>query len=243
MEGKNEIKISLSTFFLILAIIVIAVMGYFIYKFYTEKEIATNKAEELQGQISSLEVKVGDAQKNNSNADNMSKEVATNKGTTYNQNFNKSVFNILNEYSGDENEPDLHIEIPIWAYSGYSNIRINNKHEAYWSNSETLGLGTKVASNVVNAWYCPLGQDIEANGCVLFLKENGNVTYIRFYMDQSQNGNSFVNCTEERELSEISNISNVLVVEGGFYGVIFIKEDGSAMQMSLTKLDDLTNSN
>lgn len=39
MEKNKKIKISLSTFFLIIALILIILMAYFIYKIYNDKEI------------------------------------------------------------------------------------------------------------------------------------------------------------------------------------------------------------
>lgn len=51
MEEKKVAKISLSTFFLILAIIAIIVMGIFMYKFYNEKVEATKELEEQQMQL------------------------------------------------------------------------------------------------------------------------------------------------------------------------------------------------
>ena len=255
MEEKNATKISLSTFLLIIAIIAIIVMGVFIYKLNNDKTIEIQKSTELQAQVNSLKNQnnnlsgtINTLQENSSNEvtnntvaakseknnlnNNVEKSVAE-----YNKNFSNSVFNQLNT--------GTNIIVPIWAYRNYSELTINKNHEAFWNNQgndtfpETSN--TKVASNVVNAWYCPLGQDIESNGCLLFLKENGNVTYIRFYLDNSSTGNQFVNVTEEKTLNEISQISNVLVVEDGFYGALFIKEDGTTVPVSLTKLDELTN--
>ena len=55
MEEKNNAKISLSTFFLILAIIAIIVMGIFIYKLNNDKITEIQKSTELQSKISTLE--------------------------------------------------------------------------------------------------------------------------------------------------------------------------------------------
>ena len=55
MEEKKTIKISLSTFFLILAIIAICVMGVFIYKINNDKIIADNEILELKDSINKLE--------------------------------------------------------------------------------------------------------------------------------------------------------------------------------------------
>lgn len=58
-NGRKKVtKISLSTFFLILAIIIIIVMGIFIYKLYTEKSIETEKSTELEATINSLNEKI-----------------------------------------------------------------------------------------------------------------------------------------------------------------------------------------
>ena len=58
MEEKKSIKVSLSTFFLIVAIIAIGVMGYFIYKLNDDKTKETEKVSELNNQVTSLENQV-----------------------------------------------------------------------------------------------------------------------------------------------------------------------------------------
>lgn len=55
MEEKKSTKISLSTFFLIIAIIAICVMGYFIYRLNDDKTKATEQVSKLKGQISNLQ--------------------------------------------------------------------------------------------------------------------------------------------------------------------------------------------
>ncbi len=54
MEEKKSIKISISTFFLLLAIVVIIVMGVYICKLDNEKKAEIQKSLELQAQVSSL---------------------------------------------------------------------------------------------------------------------------------------------------------------------------------------------
>ena len=255
MEEKNATKISLSTFFLILAIIAIIIMGIFIYKLNNDKTAEFQKSTELQAEVNTLKTQnynlsgtINTLQGNSSNEitnntvsekseeNNLNNNIEESIALEYNKNFSNSVYSKLNT--------GTNIIVPIWVYRNYSEVTINKNHEAFWNNQgndtfpETSN--TKVASNVVNAWYCPLGQDIKSNGCLLFLKENGSVTYIRFYLENSSTGNQFVNVTEEKTLNEISKISNVLVIEDGFYGALFIKEDGTTMPVSLTKLDELT---
>lgn len=55
MEEKKSFKMSLSNVLLFLAIIVILIMGYFIYKIYNEKIIATTEIDNLNKKISGLE--------------------------------------------------------------------------------------------------------------------------------------------------------------------------------------------
>lgn len=62
MEKKKVTKISLSTFFLILALIVIVIMAIFIYQFYNEKIEANEKSAELQIQVGNLNATINDLQ-------------------------------------------------------------------------------------------------------------------------------------------------------------------------------------
>ena len=62
MDEKNVTKISLSTLLLIIAIIVIIVMGVFIYKLNNDKTAEIQKSTELQAQINSLNGTIGDLQ-------------------------------------------------------------------------------------------------------------------------------------------------------------------------------------
>lgn len=62
MEEKKTIKISVSTFFLIIAIIAICVMGFFIYKLNNDKLIEQRKSSELQSQVTSLNGNVNELQ-------------------------------------------------------------------------------------------------------------------------------------------------------------------------------------
>lgn len=58
MEEKNVTKISLSTFFLILAIITIIIMAIYIYKLNNDKSIEIQKTSTLETQINNLEKKL-----------------------------------------------------------------------------------------------------------------------------------------------------------------------------------------
>lgn len=54
MKEKEVAKIKLSTCFLIFSVLVILLMGIFMYKLYNEKEEETKKASELQTQVDNL---------------------------------------------------------------------------------------------------------------------------------------------------------------------------------------------
>lgn len=54
MEEKKSIKISLSTFFLLILIIIL-IVGFFIYKIYNEKQLSDKTINELNSKISNLE--------------------------------------------------------------------------------------------------------------------------------------------------------------------------------------------
>ena len=99
MEEKNPAKISLSTFFLILAIIAIIVMGIFIYKLNNDKASEIQKSTELQAQVNNLNRTVSDLQgKINNNTSTLSKDTLSDNTQ---KNNNKS-FNIQGTYSVDD---------------------------------------------------------------------------------------------------------------------------------------------
>lgn len=62
MEKKEPIKVSLSTFFLIIAIIVIAVMGYFMFKAYNDKAELEDKLANANSQNKNLSKEIVSAQ-------------------------------------------------------------------------------------------------------------------------------------------------------------------------------------
>lgn len=93
MKENKVTKISLSTFFLILAIIIIAIMAIFMYKFYNEKMEANKKSDELQTQVSNLNGTVNNLQgkldtisntinSNNSNITNNDDKANENKSSS-----------------------------------------------------------------------------------------------------------------------------------------------------------------
>ncbi|MBR2290585.1 MAG: hypothetical protein IJ867_08470 [Clostridia bacterium] len=104
MEEKNVTKISLSTFFLILAIIAIVIMGVFIYKLNNEKTIETQKSANLQAQVNNLNGTVSDLNgKINSISNTLNTNNASNTTNSTTNNDNSSNTNTINK----ENEVNI----------------------------------------------------------------------------------------------------------------------------------------
>ena len=100
MEEKKVTKISLSTFFLILAIIAIIVMGIFIYKLNNDKTVEIQKSTELQAKVNSLNGTVSKLQeKINKVSETVNSETPTqanssNASTTNNSNKNNVTYTV-----------------------------------------------------------------------------------------------------------------------------------------------------
>ena len=135
MEEKNVTKISLSTFFLILAIIAIIVMGIFIYKLNNDKTAEIQKSTELQSQVNSLNGTVSDLQGKinnisetiNSNNSSESSNTINNNNSTENTTVKFSEKEIkdvlqmcLNLESAKTNGPGTILET-LGLYKDYSN--------------------------------------------------------------------------------------------------------------------------
>ncbi|MBR3697754.1 MAG: hypothetical protein IKM97_05820 [Clostridia bacterium] len=135
MEEKNVTNISLSTFFLILAIIAIIVMGIFIYKLNNDKTTEIQKSTELQSQVNSLNGTVSDLQGKinnisetiNSNNSSESSNTINNNNSTENTTVKFSEKEIkdvlqmcLNLESAKTNGPGTILET-LGLYKDYSN--------------------------------------------------------------------------------------------------------------------------
>ena len=249
MEGKNATKISLSTLLLLIAIVIIIVMGFFIYKLSNDKTAAIQETADFKSQVSNLDGTINHLQGkidsiseiiNDESSNTIEKNVEkVEVQDNYISNFSKSVSKELGE--------DNMIYIDLNKYdennsTGY--LSVNNKHEAhiYLSNISEFSSANnlkKIADNVVNAWHCEQGQ-VPGNSYIVFLKEDGSVTYVRFRT--SVNGKTSFE-SEEKTLNGVTNIRDIVTIEGndsngiGGIGVLFIKEDGTCVPY--TTLDDL----
>ena len=128
MEEKKVTKISLSTFFLILAVIVIFIMGYFIYKFYNEKATESKKSIELQAQVNSLNGTVGELQ---GKIDNISSTINSNSKIENTTSNDKTISN-----GATDNETKTYLYSSIkGSYKGTAKdsdeTNVNRNYELY----------------------------------------------------------------------------------------------------------------
>ena len=91
IEEKKVTKISLSTFFLILAIIVIIIMSLFLYKLNNDKTTEIEKSTELQAQVNNL----------NTTVSKLQEKANTLSNTTYNHNISSENNNTSNATSSN----------------------------------------------------------------------------------------------------------------------------------------------
>ncbi len=219
----EEKKVKLSTVIIFLLLIVIIVGGVYIYKLQTKETEVSNKSSENSNTSINEEIP--------------NKEISEKSTNEYIKNFNKSVSKEL----GNDNM--IYVQLSSIDYNGRNGyVSVNNKNEAEIMLEDEYSTPKKIADNVVNVWHCEQGQ-APGNSYIIFLKEDGTVTYVRFRTDSST-GNKTVFESDEKVLKGITNISNIITIEGndengiGGIGVLFIKNDGTCLPYF--SLDDLT---
>ncbi len=126
MEEKKNIKINLSTFFLILAIIAIIIMAFFIYKLNNEKTLTNEKYENLQNQINELNKTLQEQQSNSLEEaidSNNSSEKDINSNNL-NENTNSSEFDSSTEYeiTGKYYQESADGDEPFYTFSNNNKV-------------------------------------------------------------------------------------------------------------------------
>lgn len=219
----EEKKVRLSTVIILLLLIVIIVGVVYIYKLQTKETEDSNKSSENSNTSINEEIP--------------NKEISEKSTNEYIKNFNESVSKEL----GNDNM--IYVQLSSIDYNGKNGyVSVNNKNEAEIMLEDRYSTPKKIADNVVNVWHCEQGQ-APGNSYIIFLKEDGTVTYVRFRTDSST-GKKTVFESDEKVLKGITNISNIITIEGndengiGGIGVLFIKNDGTCLPYST--LDDLT---
>jgi len=127
MEEKKEIRISLSTCLLTIAVIVIIVMAVFIYKMYNEKASEINKIDELSNEIYNLKEKIGmldsnveiDTTSNKSSNGNQTNN-QNKKDEFTNEEIKEAIQNYLDLLGTSNNSPSAVVEYLF----GYENVKL-----------------------------------------------------------------------------------------------------------------------
>ena len=162
MDEKKPIKVSLSTFFLILAIVVIIVMGFFMYKLYNEKVAATQKVDNLNNEIDTLENTVNNFQEKIDSISN-----------TINSNTSNSTISSESATNNTSNEVQS-VNLQLGEYS-VTGIEVTPDPESYGISSVTLTENNKFSVNI------PLGTSyigtykIQDNNLICDATEETNV--------------------------------------------------------------------
>lgn len=155
MEKKEPIKVNLSTFFLIIAIIIIAVMGYFIFRTFNEKTISEEKVSNLNLQVNELKGKIDKISNITSAVDNTN---TTQNNTTESINnlekykgiwYEKESDSKANEHQNPTtikitsvNNNQITFDLYITRTADFNNVKvnINNNYGTFEATEDALGL-------------------------------------------------------------------------------------------------------
>lgn len=196
MEEKNVTKISLSTFFLIIAIITIIVMGIFIYKLNNDKTTEIKKSTELQSQLSSFSENVNNLQGKIDNISNISKNeiVEENQDTKTNTQENKENSLITFDGSKSVNSSEKNYTLSCQGNAGiwitvdstqkvltfsFTPSKVIEFYSLTWKSTRNDMIDSKINfdKKIVDIFFGEMGQD--SSGDTLFiLLEDGTVEYI-----------------------------------------------------------------
>lgn len=206
MEEKKVTKISLSTFLLILAIIVIILMGIFMYRLYNEKTIEIEKSSELQTQVNSLNETINNLQgKIDAISSTINSNNSTENLTTTNQKNDTSTSTTALDKKYENSEYGITFSYPS-SLSNHQYSLTNDMVESFSDkkgndiviarfNNDTIESiidfeknkdnpdGTKVKLDIKKEGYVTLnsgtkGYSIETNdNNIIFITEKNNVAF------------------------------------------------------------------
>ena len=204
-ETKEPIKVNVSTFLLIIAMIIIGVMAYFMYsqKMQSDKDIANlqDEAKKSQATIVELQGKVATPTEAN-NTEKNSKETSAstsneNQFSTYQSNFEKTYKSVVAKDEGKPgNEGEIKTDQFVSIPSGKS-IKIESNGDAYY------GEDKKIATNVASAHFCETGQE---GYDIILIHRDGTVSKLN-YLDIA---NGTFKVTKIEKAKNIVNVIQVL---------------------------------
>lgn len=208
MEEKNNIRINLVTVFLIISLIIIVIMGFFIYKLYNDRKIANGKLSDLNNEVARLENIVDDLQSTSSKDNTTSNTNEDDKSIdTNNYVFelnSKNKYTIVTDYRWKTMQNDGGSNSSIYYQIDLDNNIISKVQEDYHAN---LGGTPTKQKNVV--YIKQIAIDIQEEVKTLLTeiidKEDINETH---------NYNSFIilNLNTEKEIYNVNTIENINVL-------------------------------
>lgn len=198
MEEKKVTKTSLSTFFLTLAIIIIIVLGIFIYRLYHEKTEETKKSSELQAQVNSSNETTSDLQRkidstsSSENSTTQNTKVDTSVSTTIlDKKYENSKYGITFSYpSSLSNHQHSLTDDMVESFSDNNGntitiARFNDTMESMinFEKNKTMPDDTKIKLDIKKEGYITLpsgtkGYSIETNdNDIIFIAERNNTAF------------------------------------------------------------------
>lgn len=220
MEEKNATKISLSTFFLILAIIVIIVMGIFIYNLNNDKNIEIQKVANLNNEVSSLQSTVNNLNEkindvstivNNSNNSNT---ISTNSVNTSNSNIVNNISTSTSSTKYIEMTEAMYKKYSTSPYSFRIQEMIDNKNGTItikgrvYKEIELLSITKEQYNNLVNGKTINLlgyqmkvnkDEDPDNGGYDLLITSTGD-KWMKFYVEKNSDGSGKLHWYTESEM-------------------------------------------
>ena len=196
MEEKNAKKISLSTFLLFIAIIVIVVMGIFIYKLNNDKTTEIQKSTELQSQVNSLNGTISDLQgkinsisetiNNNSDEKTINKDTSTTSdaSTQNKQTVNDEKQQYVGVYknsSGESNKIAINQNGELYLTRKYDDKDVINVIDLNKKNKDgsIIVFDDGIKQGVYKIVIYPIGISIPVNNLFEYTDDEININKIR----------------------------------------------------------------
>lgn len=214
MKETQGTKLSLLTFFLVLALIIIVVMVFFMYKIYNDKEIANSKIEELNSQTSDLQATI----------DSIKLEKDTNTAEDEKNTEKISVIDAVN-YS-DEYYKNFKVQLPKIVGNSSEISKLNDKilneilPQTYSApiihgitNEEQMSKGSEVKYKYLiekNILIIYIYEEVPNGGSAILASNSGLFDNTYYYDIENDKISTISEVAEKLELdiSQINNSSN-----------------------------------
>ena len=181
-------KISVSTLFLVLAIILIGVMGYMMYNLNIQNNDLEKRVEELANK----------------------QEIKENSFAIYQENYEKA----FKQTMTSENRIEIYTHNE-YSMHGVERIYLDKNNDAYLTFNENsdlykkYGENYKIETGVANIFLCDMGNGGYQEA--IFLKLDGTASYVSGYKIETTNS---VNCENIDGVENAVNVINYLATDG-----------------------------